>query len=160
MLTNEELTATIQDLTGQNTSLRAIALKDLWKYPSADKRILPYLEDLLDDETPCLIAIPFVYAEMRWLAAHALLSERESLGINQPVRLSRVLKPLDSRTYGEARNRANLIGRGGSEGILEKIAILRDRGYLTMMELTLSPRIEEHANHSYAMPIGAAVAMV
>jgi HEAT repeat protein len=145
MLSEQEFRELIEDLESQNLSLRVASLKVLRDYPSRDQRILPYLEDLLHDKTPCLIAIPFVYAEIRWLAAHALLAERAALGINQPVCLWNIMRPIDYSGYADARDAANITGRGRSGGVLESIALLRDQGYLPMTDLNLSPLPEAEA---------------
>lgn len=91
MLTNQEWKETVEHLTGSDLSFKVAALKDFWRFPSADPRLLPYLEDLIDDKTPCLLAIPYLFGEVRWLAAKALLAEREALGIRQPVRVRNVV---------------------------------------------------------------------
>jgi HEAT repeat protein len=140
MLNHNEFTGVVKHLTGEKLSLRVAALKDFQRYPSGDRRILPYLERFLYDKTPCLIAIPFVYGEIRWLAAHALAAERAALGINEPVRLRNVVKPLDQADYAKALKAANIMGRGGLEGVLSTIATLRDGGYLPMIKLNLLPK--------------------
>lgn len=140
MLNHNEFRGVVKHLTGEELSLRVAALKDFRRYPSGDRRILPYLERLLTDKTPCLIAIPFVYGEIRWLAAYALAAEREALGINQPVHLRNVVKPLNQADYAKALKAANIMGGGGLEGVLSTIATLRDDGYLPMIELNLMPK--------------------
>ena len=141
MLTNEEFRGTVEHLTGDDLFLRVAALEFLRDYAerTADERILPYLERFLDDKTPCLVAIPFIYAEIRWLAAHALAAQRAALDVKESVQLSNVVKPIDSKGYSQARSAANIRGRGGLEGVLEKIALLRDMGYLPRTDLNLWP---------------------
>ena len=117
---------------------RAAALQDLWEFPSADPRILPYLEERLHDKTPCLLAIPYVFGEIRWLAAHALAAERAALGINQSVRVT-VVKPAETLDIMAAECKADIDGEGGVEGLLESLAILRDMGYMPMTELNIWP---------------------
>src|SRR5215469_1755489 len=75
----------------QNDDRRSVILRLLMMEPLADERILPYLEELLTDTTPCLLYIPLHYGEMRWLAAHALAKERQALGIKEPVILHNVV---------------------------------------------------------------------
>ncbi|MGB0387308.1 MAG: hypothetical protein ACPGWR_21015 [Ardenticatenaceae bacterium] len=141
MLSNLEFSELISDMSSDDLLLRAATLEVLGDYAerSADERVLPYLERLLDDKTPCLIGIPFIYAEIRWLAAHALAAQRAALGINEPVQLSNVVKPIDSKGYSQAKRAANIRNRGGLEGVLENIALLRDMGYLPLIDLYLSP---------------------
>lgn len=140
MLTKQEFVGVVEHLTGDDLSLRVAALKDLWHYPSSDERILPYLEQFLHDKTTCIIARPYLFAEVRWLAANALAAERKALAIDQVVELQHVVRPLDMRTYNKARKAANISFRVGVEGVLENLSILRDMGYLPMYDLLLSPQ--------------------
>lgn len=55
MLTDQEFTELLEDMNSGEVSLLAAALKDLWRYPSADERVLPYLEERLQDKTPCVL---------------------------------------------------------------------------------------------------------
>jgi hypothetical protein len=143
MLTNEDLKVVVKHLTGDDISLRAIALEDFWQYPSGDARIIPYLERLLHDKTLCLMGIPYIYGEIRWLAAHALMAERSKLGIGEPVELRNVVRPIDGKAFSRARKAANLArGRGGVTGVLESLQILRDMGHLAVYDLCLEPKVE------------------
>ena len=154
MLTNQEWKETVEHLTGNDVSLKVATLKDFWRFPSADPRPLPYLEDLLDDKTPCLLAIPYLFGEVRWLAAKALLAEREALNIRQPVRVQNVLRPLDMKEYTRARKAAQVELKVGVEGVLENIAILRDLGYLALIDLNLYPKVkEEPLELAYNAPV-------
>lgn len=139
MLTNEEFTTFVEDMTKGDLSLRVAGLKVLWKRPSADERVLPYLEPLLHDKTPCLLGIPYIFGEVRWLAAHALAAERKRQGIRQVVRLKNVVKPIDTAGIMRAEYAANIEGQGDIEGLLESLAILRDMGYLPVYDLYLPP---------------------
>lgn len=143
MLTNEDLMEFVADLRGDDVSSRAIALDTLWQLPSGDARILPYLEHLLHDKTLCLLGIPYIYGEIRWLAAHALVAERSKLAIGEPVELRNVVRPIDGKGFSRARKAANLArGRGGVMGVLESLAILRDMGHLAVYDLSLEPKVE------------------
>lgn len=143
MLTASEFREFFEDISSEELSIRVATLKVFRDDPSSDERVLPYLEHLLHDKTPCVLAIPYIFGEVRWLAAHTLAAEREALGIMKPVHLPNVLKPIDTTEYGKARNTANIRGRGGVEGVLENIAFLRDMGYLPLYNLKLSYWIEE-----------------
>lgn len=154
MLANEDFIDLVQHLTGSDISLRAIALEDLWQYPSGDKRVLPYVEVLLHDMTPCLLGIPFIFGEIRWLAAKALAAEREALGIRKPVRLCNVVRPIDMKEYTAARKAAQVELKPGVEGVLENIAILRDMGCLPLVDLNLYPKVkEEPQDVTYLAPV-------
>ncbi|MGB0383961.1 MAG: hypothetical protein ACPGWR_03975 [Ardenticatenaceae bacterium] len=154
MLTNEEWKESVEHLTGSDLSFKVVTLKDFWRYPSADPRLLPYLEDLIHDKTPCLLGIPYVFGEVRWLAAKALTAEREALEICKPVRLQNVVRPIDMKEYTSARKTAQVELKVGVEGVLENIAILRDMGYLPLIDLNLYPKLKEEARElTYKAPV-------
>ena len=138
MLTQNEFTELTQDLASEDVAFRAATLQVLWQYPSVDARVLPYLEDLLYDESPCLLSIPYVYGEIRWLAAKTLAAERAALGINQPVRV-RVVRPAETMDIMRAADEADFSLRGDVDGFLADLAILRDMGYMPMIDLELWP---------------------
>ncbi|MGB0384761.1 MAG: hypothetical protein ACPGWR_08070 [Ardenticatenaceae bacterium] len=138
MLTDQEFTELLEDMNSGELGLLVGGLKDLWRYPSADERVLPYLEERLEDKTPCVLGYPYLFGEIRWLAAQALAAERAALGINQPVRVM-VVKPAETMDIMAAEYEAKIDGEGGVEGLLESLAILRDMGYMPMKELKIWP---------------------
>ena len=138
MLTEQEFTELMEDIASEDVSFLAATLKVLWEYPSADRRVLPYLEPLLHDKTPCVLGHPYVFGEIRWLAAKALAAERAALGINQLVQVT-VVKPAETLDIMQAEYEAKIDGEGGVEGLLESLAILRDMGYMPMTELNIWP---------------------
>jgi len=144
MLTDQELSEVIEELTSSDASFRCIMLRVLWESPAADERILPYLSYLLHDKSPCLLAIPYRFGVIRWLAAQALAAERAALGILEPVRLQNVVPPLSTGDVIAAEYEAGINGRGGVEGVLESIGILNEMGYLPRYDLELSYWIDEN----------------
>ncbi len=140
MLTDQDFTEFMESLTGPDTSLRGITLRALWQLPTGDKRLLPYLEELLDDKTACLLGLPFIYGEIRWLAAQALAAEREAQGMTEPVYLQNIVKPIYTNGISKAESEAGIEFKWGVEGVLENLPILRDLGYLPMYDLELWPR--------------------
>lgn len=143
MLTDQELSEVVEDLTSSDASFRCVMLRVLWERPAADERLLPYLEYLLHDESPCLLAIPYRFGVVRWLAAQVLAAERAALGILEPVRLQNVVPPLSTGDVLGAEYEAGIKGRGGVEGVLESIGILNEMGYLPRYDLELSYWIDE-----------------
>lgn len=139
MMTDQEFGEFVQDMMNGDITLRAASLRALWKRPSGDERFLPYLEQLLHDKTPCVLGFPYVFGEIRWLAAHALAAEQEVLGITKPVRLQNVVKPIYTAGISQAEQAAGVEFKWGVEGVLENLAILRDMDYLPMYDLNLSP---------------------
>lgn len=87
MMTDQDFTEFVEDMMNGDITLRASSVEALWKLPTGDKRFLPYLEELLHDKTPCVLGLPYIYGEIRWLAAHALAAEREVQGIGVLVYL-------------------------------------------------------------------------
>ncbi len=139
MLTHQEFTEFVKDITSGDLSLIIVTLEDLWRFPAADERVLPYLEQLLHDKSACLLGIPYIFGEVRWLAAKVLASERAALGINRLVYVPNVVRPVDTMEILAAEHDANIKGRGGVEGLIESLALLRDMGYLPRIDLYLSP---------------------
>ena len=152
MLSKQEFTEFVEDISSRDWSLIVATLEDLRDYPSADKRVLPYLERLLDDKTPGLLAIRYIFGEIRWLAAKALLAEREALGIREPVVVPNVVRPIDTRGVMRAANAANIGIRGEVEGVLETLAIARDMGHVPMSDLILYPQPPTQADARFAAP--------
>ncbi len=155
MLSKQEFIEFVEDISSGDSDLIVATLQDLRDYPSADERVLPYLEHLLEDKTPCLLAIPYIFGEIRWLAAKALLPEREALGIREPVLVPNVVRPIDTRGVMRAANAANITIRGEVEGVLETLAIARDMGHVPMSDLILypQPRTQADARITAAPPV-------
>ncbi len=118
--------------------MRAVSLRVLAMSPLADERILPYLQELLTDTTPCVVSIPYRFGEIRWLAAYALAEERKALGIKEPVHLHDVVRPLDTTELVQRAREANIQGRGGIEGVLEQFAQLQELDKLPRYNLALN----------------------
>lgn len=137
MLSDKELQELLEDLYSENLSMRVAVLKDLEQYPSGDTRVLSYLEALLDDKTPCVVSIPYLFGEIHWLAAHALAAERKVLGIKEPVSLKGIVRPLDTEEFDALRKVAGIEDRGGVEGVLESFSTLREMGRLPVYDLEL-----------------------
>ncbi|MBI4854297.1 MAG: hypothetical protein HY819_21060 [Acidobacteria bacterium] len=136
MLTNEELTYFIGTLENNDVSEKAITLRTLIDSPCEDERIVPYLESLLNDRSPCLIGIPYHFGEIRWLAANALANERAILGIKEPVRLLKVAKPLSADEVAHAERVARLkINSSGVDGLVESFGELNRRGFLHLVDV-------------------------
>jgi hypothetical protein len=133
---DSEFQETVEDLQGDE--LRIATLKALMISPLEDERILPYLEEFLTDTSPCVVAIPYRFGEIRWLAAHALAQEREALGIGEPVILRDVVRPLDLEELAVLEKEAQIQARGGIDGILQTFAQLQTQGKLPRYDLTLN----------------------
>ncbi len=141
MLTKEDFTDLVRNLTSHDQELRVIALENLWQVPSGDIRLIPYIEALLSDKTLCLLGIPYIFGEVRWLAAKALIAEREMQGMSEGVQLQNIVQPLTMKEYAQARRAAQIELKVGTEGVVENLVILREKGYLPMIDLHLSPEV-------------------
>ena len=132
---DRDFRATVEHLQSDDLLLQSATLKTLVIDPLGDQRILPYLEALLTDTTPCLVAIPYRFGEIRWLAARALAKERAVLGIKEPVYLQNVVKPLTGQALADLEREAHIQARGGIDGLLETFAQLRAMGKLLLYDL-------------------------
>lgn len=89
IMEEDALERRINRLRSPETGTRFGTLKALRRSDTADERILPYIEELLNDTTPCMIDVKLIrFAEIRYLAAQALKAQHRSLGINKSVDFS------------------------------------------------------------------------
>jgi hypothetical protein len=139
MLSENEFEELIEDLFSSDVSIRAATLKTLCQDPSQDERVLAHLEALLNDTTPCIVMLPYRFAEIRWLAAKALAAERAAIGHSEPVRLHNVVIPFDTEELALLAASAGVKSRGGVEGVLEVLATLREMEQLPLYDLELVP---------------------
>lgn len=140
MLTDQDFIELMEDLNSEDVSLKAATLRAFWKLPSGDKRVLSHLEGLLDNKIPCVLGYPYMFGEVRWLAAKALAAEQEAQGNHKLVRLQNVVIPIDTMGIMQAADSANIRVQGGVEGIIETFVTLHEMGYLPTYDLLLSPQ--------------------
>lgn len=79
-----------------DTNNLALTLKTCADRPGADPRVLAHLQRFLDDYRPCLVMIPYHFGEIRWLAVRAIVAERRALEMNEPFRIKKLRRPLDT----------------------------------------------------------------
>jgi hypothetical protein len=137
MLSDIEFQELVEDLSNADVSIRVDTLKSLSKEPAEDERVLPYLDNLLEDEALCVVMLPYRFGEVRWLAAKVLVAERAALGHNEPVHLSNVVRPVDVEEFASLAKSAGVTSRGGVDGVLEALAILREMQRLPLYDLEL-----------------------
>ena len=142
MLTEQDFIEWVEDLRSDDPAWRAVTLRTLWDMPTGDARILPYVEQLLYDKTPCVLGLPYIFGEIRWLAAKALAAERKTQGISTPVHVQNVVQPIYSSIITAAEEAAGLEYKPGIEGILENFWILRDMGYLPRIDMDILPLLD------------------
>ena len=147
-MTDQDFNEFVEDMMNGDITSRASSVEALWKLPTGDKRFLPYLEQLLHDKTPCILGYPYIFGEIRWLAARALASERATLGISEPVQLPSVVRPAETMDIMRAADAANFRLRGGVDGMVADLAILRDMGYMPMIGLHYVPSVKSSATQT------------
>lgn len=146
MLSDTEFQELVEDLSSPDVSIRVEMLKCLYREPAADERILPYLEDLLDDDTISVIFLPYRFGEVRWLAAKVLVAERAALGHNTPVYLDNVFQPINTEEFASLARSAGVKSSGGLDGILEALVVLRKMKRLPLHTLQLIPSSTKNKN--------------
>ncbi|BAY28162.1 helicase-like protein (plasmid) [Calothrix sp. NIES-2100] len=142
MLNDNEFQELVEDLSSTDVSIRVAALEILCQEPLEDERVLPHLEALLNDTTPCVVMLPYRFGEIRWLAAKALVAERAALGHSEPVRLHGVIQPFDTEEFTSLALAAGVKSGSGVDGVLKAFVILREMGRLPLYDLELVPNIK------------------
>lgn len=127
-------------LESQNPRDRANVLRALATAPLADHRLLTAAERLLTDETLTLLSVPYVFGEVRCLAADAVAALRSALHSPDEVRLVQVPVSLSSDKIGALAREAGLeYAVGGIEGSLEMLHRLRELGLVPRRNLLRTP---------------------
>ncbi|MEL6405829.1 MAG: hypothetical protein AAFR81_15780 [Chloroflexota bacterium] len=82
--------------------------------PISNDEIIRLLENLLDDRRPVPITsrFPRHYGELRWAVARALACEYAYRGIDKPIILKDVMKPIRSREAGRIDDLTRRIEQG------------------------------------------------
>lgn len=123
-------------LLSDEVQKRQVVLHGLSFRPTGDPRVLPYIEQMLEDKRPCVISLPHLYAEVRFRAAEALAAERKAQGINEPVRLSGVVIPINHNKLAELARAAGLSMTAGWQVWFER---LREMEQLPVEDFELEP---------------------
>lgn len=150
MLNDNEFQELVEDLSSTDVFIRVATLKTLCQEPSEDERVLPHIEALLNDTTPCIVMLPYRFGEIRWLAAKALVAERAALGHREPVRLLAVVQPLNTEEFASLASAAGVKSRGGVDGVLEALTTLREMGRLPLYDLEFVPNIKNKQDEKNA----------
>ena len=139
MAKDPDLDQFIALLRSPEASTRSIALRTLLARSSGEPELLSHLEALLSDRTPALLGLPFMFGELRALAAEVLGRERALQGISAPVEIASVPKPLRANQLAELRREAGVQSKPGVEGELETYRILRDAGKIPARNIYRDP---------------------
>ncbi|WP_164928962.1 hypothetical protein [Gloeobacter violaceus] len=141
MLADNDLNSLIQALQSSDDNRAATALTVLIERPTADVRLLPHLEALLTRHSACVIARPFIFGELRLLAARALAEERGAAGILEPVQIEDAAQPLRTTEIELLGKEAGLKTRGGVAGILDAYNQLNALGKLPRKAVNYDPQV-------------------
>ncbi|GAD82944.1 hypothetical protein FEK33_18635 [Nocardia asteroides NBRC 15531] len=114
-----------------------VTLRTLKKSPYPEARIIPFIEALLDDRSPCVTGIPYRYGETRWLAAGALRRVYDALGIRESIVLHDVPVTLSSDQLGDLARESGTCGEWTDLGAEDLYLRLRDTGKLPVSDLVL-----------------------
>ncbi|MFC5747977.1 hypothetical protein [Actinomadura rugatobispora] len=137
MYTDDDLEQVLRDLASDVPRERVLTLQVLVYEPTGTERLLPRLRELLDDRTPALLGLPYLYGEVRWIAAHTLAKEYRACGIGERVVVADIPYPLGVNALGALAEAHHIVTRGGHEGCLAAFAELRARGLLEVTTLSL-----------------------
>jgi hypothetical protein len=90
----------LQDLIASNdVNQLAIDLQVHPDFATGNSEMMTILTSLLADRRLCLIGIPYIFGEIRYLAALALHEERKKAGIKVPMEIE-VVHPLTTIEIG------------------------------------------------------------
>lgn len=137
MLNNDDFLFMKEALQSSQVETRVAALQELEASGPADERLIPLLQNLLNDHTPAMLSIPIRIGEIRWLAFHALSEVLYSLGKNEKISLTSSITPLDTRKLHSIRKEANLPTKPGLPGLLETFQKLQELGKLPTKDIAL-----------------------
>lgn len=125
----------VEAITTGGTS-SAVWCKYLANNPSGDSRVLPYLENALEDSTICVISVPPTYGEVRFEAAYALATERKQQGIKEFFVLSQTFMPLSVEKAMQIilPNSSMMSRKVRLKGIEAELTFLREKGLLELTD--------------------------
>jgi hypothetical protein len=135
-VTPSEFEDLVGDLRSSEVDTRRCALIDVRDHPTGDCRVIPYLQSLCEDTAICVVSLPFLFGEIRWLAAHALAAEYRVAKLDTQVTL-RVIKPINTDEFVAIRDAASIVGKGGVDGVIKTLGQLQRLGLLPFYEIWL-----------------------
>jgi hypothetical protein len=125
------LSSLINALHSSETATKVAALHVLRRSDKADERVLPHIEALLNDLTPCMIDVkPIRFSEIRFLAGQALGTQRRLLGIDKPVDFSGFVQQIESGDLSLLAKEMNISCSNFKENFPKVFEKLRDMGKL------------------------------
>jgi hypothetical protein len=125
------LSSLINALHSSETATKVAALHVLRRSDRADERVLPHIEELLNDLTPCMIDVkPIRFSEIRFLAGQALKTQRRLLGIDKPVDFSGFVQQIPAGQLLLLADEMSISSDEFEENYPEVFEKLRDMGKL------------------------------
>jgi hypothetical protein len=132
---DSDLSYTINALRSPEARNRISILKVLCRSDRADEQVLPHIEELLNDLTPCMIDVkPICFSEIRFLAGQALKRQRRLLGIEKPVNFSGFIHQIEAGDLLLLAEEMNISSHNFQETFPEVFEKLRDLGKLALCD--------------------------
>ena len=125
----------LEALSSDDPRERVIMLQVLSENPTGSPQVLGRVGELMDDDALTVLSLPYVYGEVRYVAARALVAERRAAGVAEPVVLVDVPSPLGTDEVATLRDRAGL----RSMEPLAAYAELRGRGQIPPTTVRIDP---------------------
>lgn len=128
---DSDLSYTINALRSPEARNRVSILKVLRQSDRADEQVLPHIEELLNDLTPCMIDVkPIRFSEIRFLAGQALKTQRRLLGMDKPVDFSGFVQQIPAGQRLLLADEMSILSDEFDENYPEVFAKLREMGKL------------------------------
>jgi hypothetical protein len=144
MLATEDRIHIMSALGRENSySTRINVLKELWLSPPDAPELIDFIKPWCSDETLCVYSLPYMFAEVGWLAANALCAissvTSKKVQKDHKVEICELTKPLSTDEIVEIANSINLPVAGGLEGISDAWRILHKAGKLPQINFVIHP---------------------
>lgn len=131
-VSEEDVQFYIDSLTQGDREARSIALQNLMQGATNDDSVVDAILPLLEDTTPTLLQIPYMFGELCLLAAAALAAERAARGDERAVEI-RCKAPMTTNQLEEKRLALQITPTNTGDPIDSQLALfslLRDHGSL------------------------------
>lgn len=137
----EETNEVLQFLVDPDPQTRFYALEAVNRQPSGNPTLRERVRESIADATPVIVGLPYIFGEIRWMAAKAYASERRASGVGKPLTIE-VTLPINIELLAVAATEAGLdfeqsVLREGARGYLPIFATLRERGLLKTATLEI-----------------------
>jgi hypothetical protein len=144
MLATEDKIYIISALGKESShSTRISVLKELWLSPPDAPELIDFIKPWCSDETLCVYSQPYMFAEVGWLAANALLAisslTSRKTQKDHKVEMFELAKPLSTDEIVEIAHSIDLPVAGGLQGISDAWRTLHQAGKLPRINFVIDP---------------------